>query len=113
MPACELFSPAIVYKIVVADKLANDSQDVALNQDQILDAFNFDFGTCVLSEEHFVANFYFHGHASTFVVGAARSHRQYFALLGLFFGAIGKNYAPRCFFFSVEFLYDNSVGKRF
>jgi hypothetical protein len=88
----------------------DDTQDVLLGQDQVLDIVDLELGAAILSEQHLVASSNIHRNELTSIVAASLAYCQNGALLGaLFAGGIRQEDATLGLLFAISGLYNNPV----
>jgi hypothetical protein len=68
-----------------------DAQDFLFTHDDEIFTIQLDFGAGVLAEQDAVALFHCQGKHLAFIVALAFADGDYFALLRLFFGAVGDD----------------------
>jgi hypothetical protein len=85
----------------------DDSKDIAFTHNQIVSAFDIDFGSSIFAIQYYIANSY-----SSWFVFFARTSSYYSATLWFFFCSIGDNDASSSFLFCGISLYDYTVVKR-
>src|SRR5687768_17250950 len=89
--------------------LLDDAQDLFLADDEVVRAFDLDFLSSVLAEEHGVAGLDVERRDLAFLLNPAAAHRDDLALLRLFLGRVGDDDPADLLLPFVDALHDDAV----
>src|SRR5882724_8918373 len=98
--------------LLLGHRLVDHAHDVGLLHDQKVLAIDLDLGARPLAEQHAVANLDVDRNELAGLVAAARTHRNHFALRGLFLRGVGNDDATGRLFIGGDALDDDAVVKR-
>src|SRR5689334_16682237 len=89
----------------------DDAENFLFAEDQVVDVLELDVGAGVFAEEDSVADLHVEREDVTFIGDAALADGNHFALLRLFFGAVGDDDAADALFLFFDASDENAIAK--